>query len=102
MSIKQTGRVLAAALLGVTLAIVPAQAQTWPDRLIKVVVPFTPGSPVDAAARVVMQHLQGRLGQSIVVENRPGGGTTIGTKAVITAPPDGYTFLFTGSQLAYL
>jgi tripartite-type tricarboxylate transporter receptor subunit TctC len=95
-------RFLAAALLGLSLGIAHAEAQTWPDRLIKLVVPFTPGSPVDAAARVVSQHLQARLGQSIVVENRPGGGTTIGTKAVITAPPDGYTLLFTGSQLAYL
>ena len=63
--------------------------------------PFTPGSPVDAAARVVTQHLQGRLGQTVVIENRPGAGTTIGTKAVAAATPDGYTLLFIGDNLGY-
>ena len=52
----------------------------YPDRLIKVIVPFVPGSPVDAAARVITQHIQTRLGQNIVIENKPGGGTTIGAE----------------------
>ena len=58
------------------------------------IVPFTPGSPVDASARVIVQHMQARLGQSIVVENRPGAGTTIGAKAAAAAEPDGYTLLY--------
>ena len=63
--------------------------------------PFTPGSPVDAAARLITQHVQIRLGQSMVIENRPGAGTTLGIKAVMAAPPDGYTLLFIGPNLAY-
>ena len=63
--------------------------------------PFVPGSPVDAAARVITQHIQTRLGQNMVIENKPGGGTTIGLKAVMAAPPDGYTLLFIGPNLVY-
>ena len=63
--------------------------------------PYIPGSPVDAAARVIVQQFQVRLGQSIIVENRPGAGTTIGTKAVAGAAPDGYTLLFNGDSMGY-
>src|SRR5262245_48984937 len=91
--------VSAFAALGVSLIAVGASAQTYPSKLIKVVVPFPAGGPPDAAARVAVQHLQNRIGQTIVVENLPGGGTTIGTKAVTTASPDGYTLLFNGSNL---
>ncbi|MBN8937322.1 MAG: tripartite tricarboxylate transporter substrate binding protein [Rhizobiales bacterium] len=76
-----------------------ASAQSYPSRIIKVIVPFTPGSPNDVLARLLTQHLQSRLGQSIVVENKPGGGTTIGTKAAAMADPDGYTLLFVSSAL---
>jgi len=68
-------------------------AQAYPSRAIKLIVPTTPGSPADALGRTVAQHMQLRLGQSIVVENRPGGGQSIGAKAVATADPDGYTLL---------
>jgi tripartite-type tricarboxylate transporter receptor subunit TctC len=94
-------RALATALLAGGLGLAAAHAQSFPDHVIKVIVPFTPGSPVDAAARVITQHVQTRLGQSMVVENRPGGGTTLGIKAVMAAPPDGYTLLFIGPNLAY-
>jgi tripartite-type tricarboxylate transporter receptor subunit TctC len=77
----------------------PASAQSYPSRIIKVIVPFTPGSPNDVLARLLTQHLQTRLGQAIVVENKPGGGTTIGTKAAAIADPDGYTLLFISSAL---
>jgi tripartite-type tricarboxylate transporter receptor subunit TctC len=89
--------------LGLELGLGPvaADAQDYPNRVIKLVMPFVPGSPVDAVGRVIMQHLQARLGQNIVIENRPGGGTTLGAKAVATAPPDGYTLLFLGPNLAY-
>ena len=95
-------RHLAAALLAALLGQATASAQPYPNKVIRVIVPFTPGSPVDAAARVMMQHLQARIGQNIVIENRPGGGSTIGTKAVASAAPDGYTLLLTGPQLTYL
>lgn len=90
-----------ASLLWLGLGLAAAHAQAYPNRIIKLIVPFTPGSPVDGAARIVSQHVQTRLGQSIIVENRPGGGTTIGSKAVVTAPPDGYTLLVIGPNIAY-
>ena len=97
----RAARVLAVALWALALAPGVAHAQAYPSRTIKLIVPFTPGSPVDAAARVLTQHVQVRLGQSIIIENRPGGGTTIGTKAVVTAAPDGYTLLLIGPNVAY-
>jgi tripartite-type tricarboxylate transporter receptor subunit TctC len=93
-------RLLAAALISLA-SLGAAHAQSYPSNIIKVILPFTPGSPVDAICRILMQHLQGRLGQTIVVENRPGGGTTIGAKAVAAAAPDGYTLLFIGPNLGY-
>jgi tripartite-type tricarboxylate transporter receptor subunit TctC len=92
---------LAAALVSVGVSLTPAHAQNFPDRLIKAVVPYVPGSPVDVLARIVAQHLGTRLGQNVIVENRPGGGTTAGMKAVISASPDGYTLLVAGQALAY-
>src|ERR1043166_3169173 len=77
----------------------PAIAQSYPSRVIKLILPYTPGSPNDVMARLLTQHLQTRLGQPIVVENKPGGGTTIGTKAAAVAEPDGYTLLFISSAL---
>jgi tripartite-type tricarboxylate transporter receptor subunit TctC len=88
------------AALGVSLIVAGASsAQIYPNKLIKVVVPFPAGSPPDGAARLAVEQLQNRIGQTIVIENRPGGGTTIGTKTVTTAAPDGYTLLFNGSNL---
>jgi tripartite-type tricarboxylate transporter receptor subunit TctC len=73
-----------------------AQAQTYPDRPIKVVVPFPAGGPTDGMARIVADRLGTVLGQSIVIENKGGGaGGSIGAKFVATADPDGYTILIT-------
>jgi len=71
----------------------PAAAETFPDKPIKLIVPFPPGGSVDAMARLVAQHLSAKLGPTIV-ENRAGAGGTIGSKAVAAADPDGYTLLF--------
>ncbi len=76
-----------------------AAAQAYPTRPIRMIAPFTPGSPVDVIARLLAQHLSTHLGQSVVVENRPGAGTTIGMKAATLAEPDGYTLLFQSSSL---
>jgi tripartite-type tricarboxylate transporter receptor subunit TctC len=76
-----------------------AAAQDYPTRPIRMVTPFTPGSPVDVIARLVAQHLSIQLGQSVVVENKPGAGTTIGMKAAALAEPDGHTLLFQSSSL---
>lgn len=84
------------AMLGALACLVAgsAGAQTYPDRMIKIVVPFTPGGPVDLVARLVAQRIAPALGQSVVIENRPGGAGVIGAKAVANAEPDGYTLLF--------
>ena len=74
-------------------------AAVFPSKPVRIIVPYTPGSPNDIMVRLLAQHLQGRLGQPVVIDNKPGGGTTIGSKAVAIAPPDGYTLLFVSSAL---
>ena len=72
-----------------------APAQGWPERPIRLVVPFPPGSSPDLIARTVAEPLAAALGQAVVVENRPGAGGNIGTAQVARAQPDGHTFVFT-------
>ena len=79
-----------------------ANAQTYPEKTIKFIVPYTPGSPVDAGARVIAQDLQQRLGQSVILEARSGAGSATGTKAAAVSPADGYTLLLTGTPLVFL
>jgi tripartite-type tricarboxylate transporter receptor subunit TctC len=92
-------RTLFAALLcagSTIIGIDPAHAQAYPNRPIRMIVPFPAGGPTDTMARIVSDRLGVVLGQSVVVENRGGGaGGSIGAKAVATADPDGYTFLIT-------
>src|SRR5690349_21321308 len=71
----------------------PAAAQSYPERPIKLVVPFPPGGPVDVTARIVAQALAPILGQPMVIENRGGASGAIGGKLVASAEPDGYTLL---------
>jgi tripartite-type tricarboxylate transporter receptor subunit TctC len=80
----------------------PAQAQQYPDRPIRLIIPLVAGSPITALARVVAQPLSARLGQQVIIENRPGAGTSIGVKAAAAAPPDGYNLLMYGQNIAYL
>ena len=78
----------------------PASAQgTWPNRPIKLIVPFAPGGSNDTIARVLGEKLGARLGQPIVVDNRGGGGGTIGTDLVAKSPPDGYTLLLVSTSI---
>ena len=79
-----------------------AAAQTYPDRPIKLILPFTPGSPNDVIARLIGPPLSSRLGQPVVIENRPGGGTAIGVKAAMAAEADGYTLLFSNSPVHFI
>lgn len=72
-----------------------ALAQTYPTRPIKWVVPFPPGGTTDLLTRIMGQWLTEKLGQPVVIENRPGGGTNIATQQVVNAAPDGYTLLLT-------
>ncbi len=84
-------RMLAALLLA--LAAVPAHAQGYPNHPVKIIVPFGAGGPADIYARFLGQRLQEPLGQPFVVEDRPGGGSVVGTDAVAKSPADGYTLL---------
>jgi len=74
-----------------------AEAQTWPAKPLKVIVPAAAGSTVDIIPRIVFEQLSTQLGQSIIVENRAGAGTTIGSRIVAKADPDGYTILINSS-----
>ena len=96
-----TRRLFVAALLVFGAGLVQAGAQTYPNQTIKIVVPFSAGGPVDSLARVMVQYLPEKLGQNVIVENRTGGGTSIGAKSVAAAAPDGHTLLFIGPNLAY-
>src|SRR3954453_18332090 len=89
----------AGAALGVPLmARSVASAQAYPTKLIKVICPYPSGSVVDVMARLVAPDLSSRLRKPVIVDNRPGGGGTIGTKEVARAAPDGYTLLFKGES----
>ena len=77
--------------LAVSALSLAAKAQNFPNRTITIVVPYPPGGPIDALARLIAQEGAGELNQSIVVENRPGGSGIIGANAVARAEPDGHT-----------
>jgi tripartite-type tricarboxylate transporter receptor subunit TctC len=77
-----------------------ANAQAYPTRPVRIVVGFTAGGSTDIGARLIGQWLQERLGQSFVIENRPGAGTNIATESVVRAAPDGYTLLMVGPSSA--
>jgi tripartite-type tricarboxylate transporter receptor subunit TctC len=87
--------------LAISAAPITAIAQSYPTKPIKIISPFGAGSPPDATARLVAQELSRRFGQNVVVENRPGAGGTIATKAAAGEAPDGYTLLQVNAALAY-
>ncbi|MBK5105174.1 MAG: tripartite tricarboxylate transporter substrate binding protein [Burkholderiales bacterium] len=81
------------ALILSAVASLPAGAQSYPGKPVRIIVPFAAGGPADIYARFLGQHLQKALGQPFVIEDRPGGGSVIGTDAVAKSDPDGYTLL---------
>ena len=81
------------------IALQPVYAESYPERTIKIVVPFSPGGPTDVVARLIAQSLSSRLGQNVVVENLAGAGGRIGAKAAASAQPDGYTLLLGGTNV---
>jgi tripartite-type tricarboxylate transporter receptor subunit TctC len=93
---KHLHRLLAVFVCAMLVA--PLQAQTWPERPVRIVIPYPPGGGADAAARLVAGELTRALGQTFIVESRPGGNTTIAAGAVARAPADGYTLLMTGGS----
>jgi tripartite-type tricarboxylate transporter receptor subunit TctC len=101
MKVQQTLGTLAAVLTAALAAAVPlaahGQAADYPNRPVKMLVPFPPGSATDLAARVMGQQLQNTLGKPFIVENRPGAQGTIAGNEVVRAAPDGHTLLFTSN-----
>jgi tripartite-type tricarboxylate transporter receptor subunit TctC len=100
-TIISLGLLGSAAILVLVAAAGQAATESYPTKPIKLISPFSAGSPPDAFGRLVAQQLTTTLGQSVVVENRPGAGTTIGTKAAATADPDGYTLVQVNAALSY-
>src|ERR1044071_2663984 len=90
-----------ALLLAVSLAFLaqPANAE-FPDRTVKIVVPFDAGGTVDAVARAIANKLNAKWNVPVIVENRPGAGNTIGANAVAKAAPDGYTLLYANTSIS--
>ncbi len=90
--LQRAASLLAGLAFGLALAS-PAAAQDYPSRPIKIIVPFGAGGPTDVFTRVLVEELRKSIGQPLVLENRPGAGTVIGTDAAAHATPDGYTLL---------
>src|SRR5262249_28843084 len=93
---KMSFRTWCGAVTGVVLFVLnsAAMALDWPTRSMLVVSPVTAGNAGDIVARIVLEQVSKQIGQSFVIENRPGAGTNIATEAVVNASPDGYTLLF--------
>jgi tripartite-type tricarboxylate transporter receptor subunit TctC len=90
------GALSALAAAGVSAAL----AQTWPNRPVRLVVPYAPGGTTDGTARILADRLSRIWGQQVVIENKPGQGTNIGAETVARADPDGYTMLVAASSMA--
>ena len=91
---RRVHSIVARVLFAVLAVLVsPALAQTWPDHSIKLIVPYPPGGVTDVIARLVAQPLSESLGQSVIVDNRPGAAGMVGSDSVASSAPDGYTFL---------
>ena len=90
-------RLISAVAFSLTLTTFETEAQTWPTRPLKAIVPFAAGSVTDVVPRLVFEQLSTQLGQSIIVENRAGAGATTGAGFVATAEPDGHTILVNSS-----
>jgi len=88
-------QLLASLTIAATAAALPARAQDYPSRTVKIVVAFPAGGPTDFVARVVADKLKGILGQSVIIENKPGANAAIGADFVAKSDPDGYTLFFT-------
>ncbi|MCW5604109.1 MAG: tripartite tricarboxylate transporter substrate binding protein, partial [Burkholderiales bacterium] len=78
-----------------------AHAQKWPQKTVRIVVPFAGGGGTDIFARILAQRLSETMGQQFIVENRPGAGSTLGTEHVAKSPADGYTFLMTSASFSF-
>ena len=100
MSILSRRRLMAAASVGALAAPSLARAQAWPARQIRVIAPYPPGGGVDTVSRAFSEKMSPKLGQTIVVDNQPGAGGTIGAAALARSPADGHTLML-GSMVDY-
>jgi tripartite-type tricarboxylate transporter receptor subunit TctC len=84
--------------LALTLTVVPSFVRAdYPDRPVKIIMPFAPGGIIDVKGRLIADKLSAKLGKNFIVDNKPGAATILGTQALIQSPPDGYTIMFTTS-----
>jgi tripartite-type tricarboxylate transporter receptor subunit TctC len=90
---RRCSAAVGAGLAALALGVGPAWGQEYPVRPVRIIVPFAPGGSADVFGRFIAQRLQESLGQSFIIDNRPGGGSVIGTDAVAKSAPDGYTLL---------
>src|SRR5499427_3318239 len=100
MSRRGSCRAIAGAALVAAAAAAAAEGEAWPTRAIQVISPFTAGNANDTVARVVLDQVSRQLGYPFVIENKPGGGGTIGPAMVAKAEPDGYTVLLHSSSMS--
>ena len=91
------GLVVSAIAIGLSA---PAAAQTWPDKPVRIIVPFGPGGGTDIQGRLLGKKFYESLNQTFIVDNRPGAAGLIGTELAVKSPPDGYTVLFTTASLS--
>lgn len=90
-------RLLALTLVIAAAGMLPARADDYPSRTVRIIMPFAPGGVIDVKGRLIADKLSARFGKNFVVENRPGANTILGTQALIQSPPDGYTIMMTTS-----
>lgn len=95
---RRTTLITALAALVTSLASPLASAQSWPSKPLKLIVPFPPGGATDTVARLIAERLGSRLGQAVIIENKPGAATVIGVDAVAKSIPDGHTLLVSGAS----
>src|SRR6185503_703676 len=101
-SVRAGARIYAFGALACLIGCPPAFAQQFPTKPVRMVVPIAPGGGLDGAARAFAAKLSESLKQQVIVENRPGANSAVGTEAVVKSSPDGYTVLFTGSGAVVL
>ena len=92
---------LGALLVAAVAVAASAHAETFPSRSIRIIVPYAPGGSIDLTARVIAKNLQDRVGQSVIVENKPGANAAIGIDDLMRSEPDGYTLILLRDYSGY-
>ena len=91
------------ALFFVSLAVIPiAPAASWPEKPVRIIIPWPPGGSTDIVGRLLAAELTGLLKQQVIIDNRAGAGSIVGLQIATAAPPDGYTFMMTSTAYGFL